>query len=317
MSVAETSEAFIDAAPELDDLMLAMDVVDTLRHRQNIVEKELGSEARQDQLIKRLREIYKAQGIDVPDHILADGVKALEEQRFVYDPPANGLQVRLAKLYVLRAEWAKPLFLAVCLCLALWLVYHLAWVRPQEQRLAEQEIALTQTVPARLLELRDSVQGLTQDQTAIERARALYEDGQIALNERDLESARTYVSQLQALQDTLRAEFTLRIVARPGENSGIWRIPDDNPDAMNYYLIVEAIDANGSQVPMFITSEEDGSTRRVVKWGLRVNQSVFNTIRADKMDDGIIQDNKVGVKRRGNLIPEYTIETTGKAITRW
>ena len=40
----------------LDDVMLAMDVVDTLRHRQDLVARELDVETRERQLVEKLRE---------------------------------------------------------------------------------------------------------------------------------------------------------------------------------------------------------------------------------------------------------------------
>ena len=75
---------------KLDDIMIAMDVVDTLRHREDLVRRELGEEQREAELIARLRKIYQDQGIEVPDRVLADGVKALKESRFVYTPPPAG-----------------------------------------------------------------------------------------------------------------------------------------------------------------------------------------------------------------------------------
>jgi hypothetical protein len=59
-----------------------MDVVDTLRHDQRLVERELSADASDEALIKRLREVYKGQGIEVPDRVLEEGVKALKEKRF-------------------------------------------------------------------------------------------------------------------------------------------------------------------------------------------------------------------------------------------
>ena len=108
--MAETQEkAALKSDEKLDDIMLAMDVVDTLRHERFMVEKELAGEDRREALIKRLRGIYQAQGIDVPDEVLMDGVMALEEQRFVYEPPSKGLGTSLARLYVNRRKWL-PLF---------------------------------------------------------------------------------------------------------------------------------------------------------------------------------------------------------------
>src|SRR5215475_221766 len=74
----------------LDDVMIAMDVVDTLRHRDDLVRRELDEEGREAELIERLREIYHDQGIAVPDKVLLDGVKALKESRFAYTPPPAG-----------------------------------------------------------------------------------------------------------------------------------------------------------------------------------------------------------------------------------
>ena len=54
----------------LDEVMLAMDVVDTLRHQENLVSRELSEQDRDAQLLQRLREIYRGQGIEVPDRIL-------------------------------------------------------------------------------------------------------------------------------------------------------------------------------------------------------------------------------------------------------
>jgi hypothetical protein len=50
---------------------------------------------------------------------------------------------------------------------------------------------------------------------------------------------------------------------------------------------------------------------------LRVDEETFNRVAADKRDDGIIQNNVVGRKRRGFMEREYTVPTTGAAITEW
>ena len=83
---AKTTQTATADPRKLDDVLLAMDVVDTLRHRERLVDQELNAEAREEQLIARLKEIYGAQGIEVPDSIIAQGVKALKESRFVYTP---------------------------------------------------------------------------------------------------------------------------------------------------------------------------------------------------------------------------------------
>src|ERR687897_3217190 len=93
----------------LDELMLAMDVVDTLRHQDNLVSRELDEERRDAELLERLRRIYKGQGIEVPDKVLQEGVRALKESRFVYTPPPPGLARTLATLWVQRGRVGRGL----------------------------------------------------------------------------------------------------------------------------------------------------------------------------------------------------------------
>jgi hypothetical protein len=118
------------------------------------------------------------------------------------------------------------------------------------------------------------------------------------------------------LNARVQAQYELRVVSRPGETSGFWREPEGRA-ARNYYLVVEAIAPNGEALRLPITSEEDQRTRNVRAWGLRVDEATFERAVADKQDDGIIQNNVVGRKRRGVLEREYTVPTTGAAITEW
>ena len=106
----------------LDDVMLAMDVVDTLRRRRRLVERELDAEGREQDLKQRLHKIYATQGIEVPDHVLEEGVAALKEERFVYSPPPESLATRLASLYVRRASWGKWVMASLAGLLVTWLV---------------------------------------------------------------------------------------------------------------------------------------------------------------------------------------------------
>ena len=301
----------------LDDLMLAMDVVDTLRHQQRLVERELDRETADEQLIKRLRDIYAAQGIEVTDEVLAEGVAALREQRFVYKPPEAGLARSIAELYVSRERWGRPLLIGICVISGLWLGYHFAVERPRELAQESARIELAETIPAELDRLLSEVTNVARADEATTRAKALVAGGQAAALDGDGERARAAAARLSDLLETLRQTYELRVVSRPGEPSGIWRVPDDNANASNYYLIVEAIDESGNPLPVTIVSEEDQTARRVEKWGLRVEESVFNRFRADKQDDGIIQESLVGLKHHGELEPVYRIRTAGGAITEW
>src|SRR5918998_3491021 len=103
------------APQSLDEVMLAMDVVDTLRHQESLVSRELGEEDRDAQLLQRLRDIYRGQGIEVPDRILLEGVQALKEQRFLYTPPGPSFARTVARAWVDRGRFARTLLTLLAL----------------------------------------------------------------------------------------------------------------------------------------------------------------------------------------------------------
>jgi DNA repair exonuclease SbcCD ATPase subunit len=424
MSEAEKSEKI-----ELNEIMMAMDVVDTLRHQRSLVDRELGTEDHNQALIAKVRKIYADQGLEVSDDVIASGVKALREERFTYSPPKKSFQLMLAHLYINRGRWAKIGALLLAALLVVYLVYQFAVVAPQKrsrqkaahainlridrqrdqinvakERLARLNQTLTQAkeadsrkasaaarelfdraardistaqekvralekleikthvatdqaakiadsltdrldqrealigalsghlnnaekaaaalselkiLPEKLKDQRDRVLSESRQNDARRHAEKLYNDAMTALGRGDVAAAQNGYALLQQLYDQLVQEYQLRIVSREGVRSGIWRIPKNNPNARNYYIIVEAVTSDGKRLAVPITSEEDGKTQSVRQWGLRVKASVFEQIKRDKMDDGIINNNVFGIKNRGWLQPQYLIPTTGGAITQW
>lgn len=415
------------AKPPLDDLMLAMDVVDTLRHTDAIVKRELNSEDQDRALLRRLKEIYAGQGIEVPDAILAEGVAALREDRFTYSPPPPSLSRALARAYVNRGGWIKGLGLVVLIAVVIGAGYFFTVVMPEQRAVesARQEsIAAINALPDRfaaafatatnlgarltaltpvgaatpyltrkkaelatalqsvnriltseaakptpptlsstanagqvsaakavlgdrlgaLASLEGELAGISSEidnlSTLLDLSRRLQQlestmlplaegeqarfrtreligraSDQLALGE--LGGSRSSIAALGQLSSQIGSSYTIRVVSRPGEQSGVWRVPPNNPNAQNYYLIVEGVDGTGKTVSVPIANEESGATETVSSWGLRVPQAEFERVRRDKQDDGIIQDDLVGSKRRGYLTHSYSIQTDGATITRW
>ena len=376
-----------------------------------------------------MRELYASQGIEVSDEILAEGVKALEEDRFRYTPAPGGFQHALARVYIERAKWGRRLAVLLLLILVvrggIYLFVETPRNREAEQQLfslnqdiqtnaqtlrslqarsdrlqrqlsqslvgisdewaqaaktletrarqsllqageqlraaadielsgpvlaasdlteransqqnlkirqgfldlAATHLDVSQTEIGKILELsslplalaaeRDSILQAARVDEAKSQAEKLYADANAALTAGDIDTARSKYAQLQSLRAQLALQYRLRIVSQDGERSGVWRIPDQNPDAKNYYLIVEAIDPDGKVLGMPILNEEDGQTYRVKKWGIRVSQGLFQKVAADKRDDGIIQMRELGRKVQGALKPELTIQTDGASITSW
>ncbi|HUH76778.1 MAG TPA: DUF6384 family protein [Devosia sp.] len=46
-------------------------------------------------------------------------------------------------------------------------------------------------------------------------------------------------------------------------------------------------------------------------------ETVYEAVRTDKLDDGIIQANEVGRKSDGFLDVEYSVPVLGGAVTQW
>ncbi len=75
--------------------------------------------------------------------MIAEGVKAMREERFAYRPPPAGFKTALARLYVNRGRWAKRSVWVLLLLAALWAGYHYLYVMPAERgqsRLAQELI---------------------------------------------------------------------------------------------------------------------------------------------------------------------------------
>lgn len=303
---------------KLDDVLLAMDVVDTLRHREQLVMTELDHGAREEALLSRLKDIYAAQGIDVPERILKEGVKALEEKRFLYVPPALSLGVTLARIYIARDRWLPPVGFALVSVVALFGAWQFGVVEPAKARAAEARIELSEALPAEMSRLQGEIEAIVLEDAARLKAEALFVYGERALAAEDLDAARAARDGLRMLKDDLAAIYQVRVVYGPGEDyTGVFRVPDDVPGARNYYLIVESVDPSGGLIQVPVSSEEDRRSDRVTRWGQRVSEAVFYSVAADKGDDQIVQNSVIGEKRAGYLSPQYTVETPGGAILEW
>lgn len=311
-----TTTATAEKAP-LDEVMLAMDVVDTLRHRQDLVERELAGDAREKQLIDKLREIYHQQGIEVTDAVLMAGVKALEESRFVYTPPKPSLGVSLAKLYVGRKKWG-PAALAIALVLVVGLGGYFFAYRPYQQAQVEgARVELSEKLPAEMDALYQSIFEETKVQQAVTQAEQMRTRGKTAAAEGNRTGAQQAIASLTGLRDQLRQEYQLRIVNRDGQKTGFWTFPEINTAATNYYVVVEAVGSDGKPLTLPIVNEENGQTENVSIWGVRVPESTYRAVENDKKDDGILQRNVLGVKEYGFLDVDYVMPVLGGAVTRW
>ena len=293
----------------LDEVMLAMDVVDTLRHRERLVERALSNEEQDRQMVVRLREIYAGQGIEVSDAVLERGVQDLRANRFVYTPAPPSFGRSLARLYVSRGRWGKPVAALVALFAIFALGYQFLIRMPEQAAIA--------ALPAELEQAYTAVVDATELPGVEADAATMLDDGELALARSDVRGARAAISELDRLRAALETQYEVRVVYGPGELSGFFREPEDNPGAQNYYLVVEAIDPSGNRLSRSITNEETSRSENATRWAQRVDAATYDATVADKRDDGIIQNAVLGEKRRGMLEPELRSGVLPGAITDW
>ena len=291
--------------PPLDDVMLAMDVVDTLRRRERIATNELDDQGREEDLKERLRKIYADQGLEVPDRVIEQGVAALKEGRFTYQPPPDSVATRLARLYIRRGAMGKWLGGLAGVALLLFGVNYVLFVAPAA------------AIPNDLARVHTEALALAKTDQAREAVDRYFNAGQAALRNQDKDRAKAALAELQSARAILGQEYLVRIANRQGVSSGVFRIPNINTGARNYYVIVEAVDPAGRVLKVPIQSEETRKTETVDLWGLRVDERTYDAVKRDKQDDGIIEQDRFGYKPRGELVPRYEMKTTGGAITKW
>lgn len=150
-----------------------------------------------------------------------------------------------------------------------------------------------------------------------EQALALVVAGETALLRGQAGGANAALDQLRDLTQLGAASYTLRITNDPNEQTGVWRHHSSSPGARNHYIVVDAVDAAGAQVQVQVVNEEDGSRHKVSRFAVRVPESVYNRVRDDKLDNGLVDDNNFGTKKSGTLETKYAFDVEGGMITSW
>jgi hypothetical protein len=290
-------------AETLDDIMLAMDVVDTLRHEREMTASDLNAVERREDLIARLRNIYKAQGITVPDDVLMDGVIALEEERFAFQPPKKGIMTSLARIYISRRKWLPLIYTISFIIGSVLAVNYAGFVRPAQIKAKNAQTLISTVLPDRLDAARERAIAAAKTEALKTQAEDIFAQGELALSRQDAAAAQEKAERLEALALSLTQSYALRIVSRHGEASGVYLDSETNADIRNFYLIVEALDTEGQVLSLPIEDEVYKSTKHVNKFGVRVPKAVFDKVAADKKDDQIIQNDILGAKPRGVLTP--------------
>jgi hypothetical protein len=163
------------------------------------------------------------------------------------------------------------------------------------------------------------VQAEAQQSDARDEAERLSKLAAVAVTNQDVDHLETVERDLQSLADTLDAQYTIDVVARPGEKSAVDRYYTDKAGkrVSGYYLIVEARDAAGRPQQLSIRNAETDKLQRVSRWAERVPQKVYERLKHDKQQDGVLNETAFAKKARGYLQPEIIMkDDAGQPLKR-
>jgi len=197
-------------APAFDDLMIAMDAVDTLRHENMLIESELSADERRNVLVDKLKAYYSSQGITVADEILERAVDEMDRNRFVHEPMKPGLTRVLASAYVRRWRYGRNAVAAAVLATAAFVAMDFTYselvVKPAARAEKALMEALQTTLPMRLADAHSgavAAAGKLGDSEAAKRADTMRDAAILLIDTRDADGASKKIDELETFRDGL------------------------------------------------------------------------------------------------------------------
>lgn len=313
-------------------MLRIMDVASALRRERETAETQLDIATQKQHLRERLLATAAAAG----EAVTAAEVDAAIEQYFSrqhrYEDPPPSWRRFWAHVWVLRTACLTLLALAVVLPLAAMAAVGAFTGGPAPAPAPRAAPPAGQAPPPLPAPAAAEVPGLAAAWATFERTVAALEQlaadddarqrvqairgrgavAQAAGNLSDLQAAQRSLGELAA---RLEETYEVRIVSRPGEDSGVERRNAGRTSGL--YVIVEALDAKGRAIVRAVRDAESGRQRDVRKWGEQIPEAVWNRIVADKQADGIVDEALFARKERGRHDEVVVLDDgTGKPLRR-
>ena len=328
----------------MHDMLRIMDVASALRRERETAVSQLDADAAKARLRERLLATAHAAGEPVTPAEVDAAIERYFAQQHVYADPPPSLRRLAAHLWVARVPVLVLLGLAA-LATAAGVAAARAFADPEVPRSTPGLAPAPEPQPAptpapapapdpaaAAAELARAWQAFERtvaattkaaaDDAARERVRGIASAGEIAHAGGRLEALLAAQRDLEALAARLAETYAVRIVSRPGEDSGVERRHSGRTSGL--YLVVEAVDDRGRVLARPIRDAEGGATRTVRKWGEQVSERVWDRIVADKTADGVVDEAEFARKVRGRLDETIVLDDgtgrplrRGRQITQW
>ena len=300
--------------------MLAMDVVDTLRHRERLVERELNEEVREEQLIERLRALYKSQGIEVPDSIIARGRQGAQGEPLRLYAAQTELLARTpgersgsgARLMANGSRRARAVIASSLASISIGVV------RPREQAAEAARIEIAETLPRAA---DGGAPGGRRGNAGRECARA----GRCHARPGPGRARSRQCGGQRARRSPSSTGWRLccgrnTCCASPGgpqDQTGFFR---EHPSFSGraYFVVVDAVDRAAIRCSLPIRNDETNQTETVSRFAVRVPIETFDAVRNDKAAERHRAERAAWL-RNGAAIssPSSGCRSLEGRITRW
>ncbi|WP_019140131.1 DUF6384 family protein [Noviherbaspirillum massiliense] len=299
------------AEVRLREQMGAMALIDEMRHRQMVVQEHLDLPRRREEVARRIREYYRTQNITVDDELVEQGVRTYFDKRLSYEAPHTGkLSAFLSRIYITRASWKKPALAGVAVLALLAGGGYMAQQARENAAVAERAAqsaanAELDRIASQVRKTEESFRAMGLPQSDMQQVEAMVAQADEALRAHDSARARASLDTLESTLTYAATPLTINVVDRAGAKTGVVRRYGASGGTA-WYLIAEATDPAGRVVPIPVTSAESGERKQASQFGVRVSQAVYDSVRADKMDDGHVNDKVLGKKPAKALTVQYS-----------
>lgn len=183
------------------------------------------------------------------------------------------------------------------------------------------QLAAASAAEAHLKDVREAVarlgrMGLPGDDK--KRVDALAQAAFSAAAQLDAGRVKELAAQLEALLDFARLPLTILVADRDGVRSGVERNYNAS-GGKSWYLIVEALDADGNNVQVPVRSVETGEQAWTEFYGVRVSREQYQAVKAEKQSTGHVESRSMGSKPANSLTVRYarTLKAQPDMITEW
>jgi hypothetical protein len=312
-TVAPAADAQIDLS--LNEMLRVMDVARELRNDRQAAEQVLARGDARAALRDKLIRSAQLSGDSVTAAEVDVAIDTYFENRHRYQDPDLSPSVFLAHLWVRRTGLMALGAAALLALAAIWGLFFASFAPLSPTRNAQRAAA---TVNDEATQLVEQIRAVSLVPDAVASAERLAAEIQAA-GTSDVTTAIAARDQLRLLHQQLVSAYQLRIARDADGASLISRgYRDSTGDIVSgYFVLVEAVDANGNVIAQQIRNAETGTDQTVKIWAERIPEDVYERLKQDKISDQVMNESEFGVKQRGRLELDVRIPNSeGNPIQR-